>query len=91
MPSADAISLAIQYASKMKRINIARKLTELAQTRAAQEEESGDEDDVDVESDQEMESENGDDNQGQEQSDDDDDDVIVEKQTTTRKIPQIPK
>jgi len=77
MPSADAIGLAIQYATKMRRMNIARKLTELAQTKAKQEEEEEDEDEeiVAMECDNELSEE--------EQSEEE---VEEEEEEKTRKI-----
>eukprot|EP00111_Clytia_hemisphaerica_P001219 TCONS_00003478-protein len=70
MPTADSISLAIQYASTMKKINVARKLTELAQSRAQEEEdeENG------MESDEEAE----------ELSDGEFSDVEIEETTSTK-------
>lgn len=49
MPSAESIGLAIQYASKMRRMNIAKRLTELAQLRAAKEEQEEEEENEDEE------------------------------------------
>ena len=45
MPNADTVNLAIQYATKMRRMNLAQRLVELARRKA--EEEEG-EDDVEI-------------------------------------------
>ena len=48
MPNADTVNLAIQYATKMRRMNLAQRLVELARKKAEIEEEDDDEVDDDI-------------------------------------------
>ncbi|XP_057304718.1 WD repeat and HMG-box DNA-binding protein 1-like isoform X2 [Hydractinia symbiolongicarpus] len=72
--SLEAVGLAIQYASKMRKLGIAKRLTELAQTKAAEEE--GDEDEEEDEEEEEeggaLQKQGGDESDQFELSDDDD-------------------
>lgn len=45
MPNADTVNLAIQYATKLRRMNLAQRLVELARKKAEEEDEDNEADD----------------------------------------------
>ena len=84
--SVDTIALAIQYSSKIRRMGIANRLTDLARAKAASQEEDDEEEEVEED---EVQSLDGDDIEMEELSDfenvaDDMDDEIINKENKER-------
>ncbi len=72
MPNAETVSLAIQYATKMRKMNLAQRLGELARRKAREHEERLNDQPSDYDDDE---------------SDDDDDDDEINYRQTARPLP----